>query len=431
MMPSLTPRSAVLVVAVVGFLIVPLAECQEYTAPGSLTEVRLPRREGIAKGIAEARWHLGGLRLDPWLSVQNLSYVNDVFSGSGGTAVSDVTASVGAGLRAYLPVGHASTIAAYALPEYIWWRDQTDRRKLVGRYGAGVFSYFNRLSVELTGFSHQEQNIASPEFSQLVVSTLEQVEGVVELRAVHSLWLTASARDGSRSYDIQGLDEERAPAFDRLNRDEKVARFGARVTLAGSWKVGVGIETATTDFRDPTFDRSSSGDSPYLNVRLDRGRHRLVAEAVDRSLEPEPGSDFVPFDELTGSLVYDLELSPRLTASVFGSRQLAYSLTDAYSYSFGDRLGVGLSWELGRRTQIRVSQEKGQERYTAAPAFPTATQRIDDFTGASILAQVKLRKRLSLALGFTRAEFDSNLDRFDRSFDQITTSVSLGGLDWP
>ncbi|MCB1058019.1 MAG: hypothetical protein KDD11_21165 [Acidobacteria bacterium] len=431
-MPGSSHRSGALLaaLALAGFLFVPEAECQQYSAPGSLTETRLPRREAIAKGVAEARWQLGGLRLDPWLSLSNLSYVNDVFSGSGGPAVSDFTASVGAGLRAYLPVGQNTTLGAYALPEYVWWRDQKDRRQVIGRYGAGVFSYFNRLTVEITGSSNEQQRVASPEFNQLAVSKLDQVEGLVELRAVHSLWLTAALRDGSRSYDVKGLDEQRAPAFNRLDRDEQVARFGARVTLAGSWKVGAGIESSTTEFKDPTFARSNSGDYPYLTVDVDTGRHRLAVEAVAQQLDPEPGSEFVPFDELTGTFVYELEIGPRLTASVYASRLLSYSLLDDYAYTYGKSTGVSLDWEPSRRTRFSVSAEQGEERYTLAPSS-TAAERLDDVTGSSFQAQFRLHPKVALSLGFTRSKYDSNLDRFDRSFDQVTTSISLGGLDWP
>lgn len=416
--------------AVLTAFVVPVAECQQYNPPGSLTELQLPRRQGIEKSLAEARWRLGPVRIDPWIALENLTYVNDVFSGGGGEEVSDLTATVGAGLRAFLPVGQDTMLAAYALPQYVWWQDQEDRRQLVGRYGGGVFAYFNRLILEGVIASEEEQRFATSELTQLVVAKRESAEAVAEVRLVRSLWLTALGSDSSLRYRVDEIDDPRFPAFDRLDRDETLIRLGARVRLAGAWDVGAGIESLETEFVNPGFDRSASGDSPYLSVRRSEDERKVEVELVARSLDPEPGSDFVPFDELVGSAVWIQPLSARLALQVYASRRLSYSITDAYSHALDDRTGLGLAWELGRRTVLSASAEVGTSRYERV-LDTTAPERDDDVTGFGARLGFEVWRDVALGIGFTRTEFDSNLPAFDRTIDQLTTTIDLGGFDWP
>lgn len=416
--------------AVLIWIIIPVAECQQYIPPGSLTAIELPRREGLEKSLAEARWQFGGLRVDPWLAVENLSYLNDVFSGSDGPETSDVTATAGAGLRAFLPVGPDTIIAGYALPQYIYWQDLEERRQLVGRYGAGVFTYFNRATLEVMLSSHEEQRFASSEFTQLAVSQRDRLEVVGEVRLVRSLWLTAAGETSELRYQVDDLDEIPTPQFSLLNRDEEVTRIGLRAQLRGGWDVSLGLESFETDFIDPGLNLSNSGDSPYLSIRFQEDEQGVLVSLLQRKLDPEPGSIFVPFDELVGNATWNQPLSARFTFSLFAARQLGYSLINGYSHTLEDRVGLALAWSWNRRLSFQVSAEQGESSYQRT-LMSTAAERQDDIQATGLRISWQILPKLSLGVGYSRTEFDSNLPRFDRELDQITTSINLGGIDWP
>ncbi|MDY7092279.1 MAG: hypothetical protein SX243_04820 [Acidobacteriota bacterium] len=395
-----------------------------------MTAIELPRREGLEKSLAEARWQFGGLRVDPWLAVENLSYLNDVFSGSDGPETSDVTATAGAGLRAFLPVGPDTIIAGYALPQYIYWQDLEERRQLVGRYGAGVFTYFNRATLEVMLSSHEEQRFASSEFTQLAVSQRDRLEVVGEVRLVRSLWLTAAGETSELRYQVDDLDEIPTPQFSLLNRDEEVTRIGLRAQLRGGWDVSLGLESFETDFIDPGLNLSNSGDSPYLSIRFQEDEQGVLVSLLQRKLDPEPGSIFVPFDELVGNATWNQPLSARFTFSLFAARQLGYSLINGYSHTLEDRVGLALAWSWNRRLSFQVSAEQGESSYQRT-LMSTAAERQDDIQATGLRISWQILPKLSLGVGYSRTEFDSNLPRFDRELDQITTSINLGGIDWP
>lgn len=412
------------------WIIIPVAECQQYIPPGSLTEIQLPRREGLEKSLAEARWQFGGLRVDPWLALENLSYINDVFSGSGVDKVSDVTATAGAGLRAFLPIGPNTIVAGYALPQYIYWQDLEERRQLVGRYGAGVFTYFNRATLEVALSSHEEQRFASTEFTQLAVTQRDRLEVVGEVKLVRSLWLTAAGEATELRYQRDEEDDIRTPQFSRLDRDEDVTRIGLKAELRGGWDVTLGLESFETQFVDPNFDRSNSGDSPYLSLRFLEDEQQVLVELFNRSLDPEPGSDFVSFEELLGNAAWNQPLSARSSFSLFAARLLSYSLIDGYSHTLEDRLGAAFTWSWNQRISLQLSAEQGESQYQRT-LLSTAPDRKDDIEAFGARLSWQIRPKLSLAVGYIHTEFDSNLPRFDRELDQITTNISLGGLDWP
>ncbi|MCB1033015.1 MAG: hypothetical protein KDD47_04175, partial [Acidobacteria bacterium] len=288
-MRSSTPRPSALLTSVIlfGILCGPaVAQFRQYTPPGDLQGEPASRREGLEKDVAEARWHLGAIRVQPELTLRNLAWVDDVFVGSGDENVSDLTAAVAAGLHLYLPIGTKTTLAAYALPEYVWWRDQADRRRLNESYGVGLFAYFNRLTLELAGRSDERLSFATSEIQQQITDSQDQLNADLEIFLRRNLALFASLSSTDFRYlldEAERLDPRIAP-FDRLDRDEDILRGGFRVRLRGGLTVDLGVERSEATFRSADNDLSNSGTAPYLALVLDRGPWRINAEAALRSL---------------------------------------------------------------------------------------------------------------------------------------------------
>ncbi|HEY4590640.1 MAG TPA: hypothetical protein VII86_15545, partial [Thermoanaerobaculia bacterium] len=106
----------------------------EYTPPGGPEEKPESRQQELEHQVETARYHLGPVRVAPWATLRDIAYVRSLFTSSGVEQPADVTATVGAGFRAYLPNGAKATWIAQVLPEYVWWQKEVERRQLNGRY---------------------------------------------------------------------------------------------------------------------------------------------------------------------------------------------------------------------------------------------------------------------------------------------------------
>ncbi|MCA9687947.1 MAG: hypothetical protein KC457_37660, partial [Myxococcales bacterium] len=120
----------------------------QYTAPGEGLIEPLNRKQALEDAWANARFRLGAVRIQPSISLQDVAWV-DATDSNDPTIDSDLTATLGAGLSAYLRLGDGF-LAFQALPQYSWWQDLEDRRRLIGTYGIGYFGFFSRGEAELT-----------------------------------------------------------------------------------------------------------------------------------------------------------------------------------------------------------------------------------------------------------------------------------------
>lgn len=406
------------------------AQFQQYTPPGDLRDAATNLREGIEKDVQDARWHLGPLRVQPEISLRNLAYIDDVFVGSEGEDVSDVTASIAAGLHLYIPMGPKTTLAAYVLPEYVWWQDQEDRRRLNESYGLGIFAYFNRLLVELSGRSDERLGFATSEIEQQVTDRTDAVSANFELILRRNLAFFVSASSTELTYlvDDAELEDPRIARFDRLDREEEVLRGGLRARFRGGWTVDLAFERSEAIFDNAGNDLSNSGTAPVLGLRLERGPWGIFADAAFRSLEAEEGSGFIDFDETTGRAEISLKARSRLTLRATASRKLTYSISEGFTYALEDRAGAGVEWALGRRSSLLLAAETGEVDYTVGAAV---TPRQDDYSGWRALLKLGLGRKAEIRLGVTDTEYDSNLPGFDRTVTRISSGISIGESSWP
>jgi hypothetical protein len=404
--------------AVLALLAAPAAaQFSQYTAPGTLLNRGTSKREQMENALESARWHLGPLRVSPWFSVRDAAYVSDAFAGSSAGSgprkeEPDFTITAGAGAQGYVPFGSKTFFTVDALPQYVYWQKQDERRRLDGYYGAGLFGFFNRLTLQAIARRAEEQNVVTPEFEQRIHSRQDFVDAVGELRLGRAVYLFGSASELKFRTLTRALgDDPRLPAFGDLDRQERVLRAGVEFRPDDRLRLAAGVERSEVDFLDAARDRSNSGTSPVLEASYDTERLHLAGALARRSLEPEAGSEFVPFDETTGGLKATFVPRWRLSYSVYASRDLSYSIEPGYSHFTVDRLGASVGSRIGSSSSVDVFFETGVHDYAAVPAATAATAAVpvrqDDFRGYGSALHLQLGERVRLNMGVVRTELSS------------------------
>ncbi len=399
-----------------------LAQFDEYRPPGGLVEPPADRKGSLDKAADNARWHLGPVRLAPWWELRDIQYVDNAF-GASGEKQGDITASMGAGLRAYFHTGPKIYWAVRALPEYVWWQKTTERRRFGGRYGIAAFAFFNRLTVEAAGEKTLEQVFLSPEVAALARAESTRGTLVADLSITDRISLFTEVKKVALRSAVSG-DEAR---FDQFDRDETILRGGARYRLRRGFSVGLGVERAVIDFIDAPgrLDRSSTGTSPFIQLRQQNDDRFFDLEVASRSADPRPGSSFVPFDSATARLSAGFKTGNRLNTSVYGSRGIVYTLAQGYSYLQDDRVGTALDIEVSSRTSARLFVEAGRADYRVAT--PGTPERQDDLLAYGASLTLETGRASSVGLRFSRLDIQSDLPGFDRSVTTIGAGITFRG----
>ncbi|HUF79468.1 MAG TPA: hypothetical protein VMR44_11190 [Thermoanaerobaculia bacterium] len=391
-------------------------------------------KEEMDQALEEAQWQAGPIRLAPWIGLRDLSWNdNPRATPEGEDAEGDVSMTAGAGLRAYLPTGPDVYWAAHALPEYVWYADQTDRRRLNGRYGAGVFGFFNRLTLEATAQRIDELGILTAEVPEQANSREDRLSLGGEVELGFSTSVFAQAETGEIRTLLDEEERESGPALQRLDRDQDRLRAGLRYRPRERWTFSLGMEWTETRVLNEEQDLSSSGEAPLAEISYRGPKFFASVESQLRSLEPEGDSIFPATEATTYALRLGLE-GNRLSPTLYAHQSLALAISQDYSHFETQAVGVAMSLSLGHRTKLSVFAEAGRSDFTALSAeVPT---REDDLTAFGGDLSISLGRFLSFRLGGYRAEFDSNLPGEDRSLSVLSTGVSLGisgddGPGWP
>jgi hypothetical protein len=415
-------RRAVLFLSFLAVAAIAPAQYSQYTAPGRLGEKRTPTRERLEKAVEEAPWELGALRLAPWFSLHDVSYQDNVY-GDPEDPLSDYTATVGVGLHGYVPIGKDVTLGLFALPEYVWWNEQDYRRGWNWRYGAGLFGYFNRLTLELQAADVRRQDYVSYELEQLVNVEDRRYDANVELRLLDRLSVFARAREDRIRYPEDDSLEIGIPELLGLDRDERHLAGGLRYAFREWADIGVGLDDIQVDFARPERDRSHTGQAPFVELRLDGARMWADALVAFADLEPTEGSQFVAFDDVTGRAQLGYRLGGRVELQAYGGRSLWFSLDYESPYSLNTRLGLALQAKLGWRAVARVYWEQGENRYVGTePGVWAAIEDVDTW-GAQLA--VTLWRLVALDVGYSREHYDNPY--FERTVDRVVTGLRFGG----
>jgi len=406
------------------------AQFDQYTTPGGPAGRPEDARGKLAKEVAGARYHLGALRIAPSIGFRDVAYVKTLLA-TGQPAPSDFTATLGGGLRLYLPTGAKTTWTAYALPEYVWWQKLADRRRFNQRLGGGFHAFGNRVTLEATAGRDETQRILTPELPLLANSREDHANLNLELQVTPRFSLFATAQ-ALRQKSLADRNDPQASLLSLLDRREQIGRLGAHWRPFTGLVFGLGVERSRADFNSQDHpgepDRSNAGTAPVFEAAYDHNRVFWNLDLAARSLEATHGSDFVRYHKVTGqaSLAYRTAAGPELF--VYGHRNLIYSIFPLYPYLDEERFGASLHFRFGHRGHGSLYAERGTDGYTANAAGTSgAPDRKDDVTSFGGSLQVDLGRGASVTLSGVRSRFLSNLPGGDRSFTSLGITAALAG----
>lgn len=394
----------------------------QYTSPGSARPSGdIPQEKGFEQKIADALIGAGAFHFQPWLGVSNASFVT--VEGSETSAdVDDFTATVGAGIRTYLSAGGKVYFTAHLLPEYVWWSDLEDRRRTNGRYGVGIFGYFNRLRFEASGRRDERQGFFSSEIRQLTTVRQDTIRLAGELDLANRFVLVGRYVT-SESTNV--IDEE--PLFSRLDREEERLLLELRYRFPGGWLFGLGWEDHRDDFAVAAEPLSTRGDGIRGLARFEGNRINAQLDVSRLSLEAEGGDSLFPgFEETVGELAIAWNLAPRLDMLTYTRREFSYAVDLSSAYYLADRTGARLT-VAGRSAQLGLIAEFGQDDYEPLAGL-AAPDRSDDVTELGLTFDVEIGRWLIVGIDLRQSDYDSNLDRFDREVTNLGLRVELGRL---
>lgn len=395
------------------------AQSVQYSAPGSLGETgQIPARASFDQRMQDSPWRLGIFRLQPWLGVRDAQVVNNLVTGGD---EDDFTVTVGTGVRAYARSGAKLVWAAHVLPEVVWWADSSDKRRLNGRYGLGLFAHGNRLRFELSGRRLETQDFFSSELLELTSERRDVARLAVEVDVAPRLSLLVSGAQTA----FKNLEDETV-IFDRLDRDEQILRAGLAYRFPGDrFTLGLAYEDTETDFAATARALSNTGDAGIFHVRYDGPRFGARLELAARTLDPAPGSLFAGFDDTTGRIDAVWDLSSRSSLLTYIWRGFGFSAVAGGSHFLSDRYGARLLFTPARRMAVSVFAEAGSDDYEPALGV-LALPRSDDVTSLGASMSLPFTKFLTLQLNALHTEYDSNLDGLDRDLTSIGASFQLG-----
>ncbi len=402
---------------------------RQYTPPGGAADEAAGRKAALAEAVDQARWHAGPLRLDPAIWISDLAFVDRPGDSSGDAtgSDSDLTARAGAGLRAYLPVGSKTTFAAYALPEYIWWQEREEERRVNQRFGLGSFTYFNRLAIAVTAERNEDFDYATGEVLQRYTSRNDRLIVTLEVPVVRRLTIFARGEDSSVESLVDDSDDPLlADFFDGLDREDVAYRGGVRYYPSEKLRIGAGVGHSESDFDTEALDRSNAGDFWYVEMGYERPKLLVDLIYQENQIAAVDGSEFSDFDSSTGGARIEWRPRESFSARLYGARQLAYSLLVAEASSYVDqRIGAGVEFGLGWRLRLDLFGESGTHDYSRTDGTDAGSDDADSY-GASL--NVELPWEMNLQVGYQESKISpaAGSGRPSQKVSQILANLGFG-----
>jgi hypothetical protein len=395
-----------------------VAQPNKYSAPGRLGIDPGRDRDRLEQTLEDALWTFGRLRVDPWIGLREVAWVEPADRDG------DLTASIGAGVRAYLPVGSKSTFAAHVLPTYIWWQDRDDDRRLGGNYGLGYFYFTDRASVEISARKSDLDDFVTDEVDRrgAVDAITYRVNVEVPFSARLGMFVHAGRYD-QKIDDTLGGDGD----LEDLSSHTDSIEGGLTWLLGSTLRFRAGVGTVETVFDDSARDRGNEGE--YWLVGVGWRRSRLSADVAYRSgtLKATEGSEFVEFDDATWQARVTWRVRPRTSLSVYGQNALQYSVREGLASYVDERAGARVAFPILRDVGGSLFYEDGRRTYDLGA-------REDDVTSWGGQIAMPLWRKLQLSVTGRTTSTDSPFGsteyseyRFGVSFGTSATLGSDGG----
>ncbi len=417
------PRITVLACSCLLTAIPSFAQFGGHAEPG-VWEQPAPSYTLFENELSNARWKLGRYFLSPTLEIRQIGVrttARQRKTTSDGFDIYDTktrpTASLVAGLKGYLPVGRRTIWTTEVLPRYTWLEDGGARSGFRGRIATRLIGETGRLGYSL-GLSAQEHGeIFSSEFEDQVTTRKDRAE----------LRVTGAIRGGlglflEATYQETGFDQEDVLAdVAAHDRDESIVAAGLLYQTTHGANIGLGIQESESDFSRPGagFDRSNTSTAGIFRFDQANERLRLALDLAVHEIEFDALPEQTTSQALGRALV-GIQTRPYLGLQFFGRRSLGYSLNQEIPYYLTTAFGVSLTPAISSRLSLRVLGESGVVDYQESGFSP----REDDFVSYGLIFNMKLR-RVSLNLGGSRRDYDSNFPEFDRTVDALHFGLGL------
>ncbi len=401
-----------------------LAQNPNFITPGSSNRsVETPQQQDLDDQIEEAPWTAGIFHFSPWFGVRDASVVTGTRVGDGTDETDDFTATVGAGLRGYVRSGPKVVLAGHLLPEFTWWADESERNRLNGRYGLGLFAYLNRVQFELSHRLVEQQGFFSSEVQRLTPTRTETTRAIADVRLGSRLFLTlrGTRQDASSEEEIDSL----ATFLSRLNRSEETLEALIGYRAPAGWRFALGYEDATSTFDDTARALSNDASGLVVEAGFEGNRFAGLVELAFRDIEPAAGSAVRSATENTGLLEATWGLSERSALFTYARRTLSYSVTDGAAYFIGDRYGI--RWQSAwNRIGLSLWAETGEDRFESL--VDSMLERTDDVTSFGAIASFTLRA-IRLQASLRSSDFSSPGGGNDRDVTTFGLSFQIEPLN--
>jgi hypothetical protein len=399
------------------------AQFQQYIAPGSLGIKEVPTKERLEAAMKDASSHLGPVRVGTVFGLNNIAYMNNVY-GTATDQVSDVSATLMAGLQGYLPAGRKLVLGAYVLPQYTWWHRLSFLRTWGGQAGVGLFGYFNRVRIELQGSNSLAPQYYSSETLVPVNTRDQRGSATLEVRVLGRLSAFATGSQDRWRYENQPPGGIPGNEFSVSDRNVSQMGGGLRYRFRENVMIGLGYGTVKTDFLHQIENRSNSGNGAFVELQAS-GKHFWAGGSVSfASLRAVGGSSFVPYDGSAGHIQAGWQPSGNLQLQLYGGRYISYTSAAPAPYYIDRRLGVGVQGSLGWRTTARVFRESGRDDFAQGAV---EARRTDDFNSIGVTFDFKIGRRSGVTVGWSRTDYTSQVPGASRSIPMFQLSLRFAG----
>jgi hypothetical protein len=385
----------------------------------------IPPKDQVLAEMQSSRLSLGPLRLIPVFGVSNAGYDSNVF-GTATDQVSDWTFTVFGGLRWVIPFGSKVYLRGSALPNYTWYDKLKERRSVGGFYDASLLGFFNRMTVQLSGYGSESFEVYSSELATRVKTTIYDASGAVEVDLAGPFSIFGRGEAQKFRYSPQG--QLPGVEVDANDRTDTAARGGLRYKLAADWDMSAAFEQTWSDFVQDAGLRNNLSRAYLFGFHYERPRLYVNLSGGYREGRPKDDSAFPSYETGTGSFFVSFFPLRWLELQGYGRRRVGYSLTSTNPYYFENRIGGGINVEILSRVLLRGLADTGPNQYPLPQVVDGALiQRRDQARTYGGGASIIVARPLVLTGLVTRDEYHSNIPGESRTVTRYRINASFNG----
>jgi hypothetical protein len=390
-------------------------------------ERTVPRLEQVRGDIESARIRIGPLRIIPFFGLSG-GYESNVL-GTPDQEQDDWTATTTLGARWVIPFGSKIYLRGQALPQYVWYAELEQRRRLAGFGQASLLGVFNRVAVEAGGSVARGYNILSAEDPLRVLDDTRQGFANLEIEILRrfSVYVSGELQE-TRNQLEEDLVPGEAQNVKRLNREFSSARAGARYRFSPNLDLRVEVDQTQTDFvSDPSRDNESEGVTAGLT--FNRPRLFLNLSGGYRDVRPGGMADFAAASAGTGSYYVSFQAARPVELEAYGHRTLGYGLRRGAPYYIETLNGGAVNLRIRNRFIVRGYGEYADVSYPVrlSGEEEDPAGRRESITTYGGGFGVRIFREIGFTASVAQSEYRSTLPTAPVEVLRFSTGLSFGG----